>query len=388
MTLLRYARRAAVVPVPAAPEPDGMISFGSGDAYPERLPDMGDVAHLAASRFRTETMQYAPRLGIGELREWIAGYLLADGIRVTADRVIVVNGAKHGLDLACKLFVEPRDSVVVTSPTYMSALGIFRGWEVEYLEIGQDGEGMRVDELAERLGELERAGRPLPKLVYDVPEFHNPTGVTVSAPRRRALVALAQRYGLMIVEDDPYRRIRFEGAPVAPMQSVDESGCVIGLGTFAKLVAPGLRVGWVVATPEIVGRMAALKSDGGSCPLTQRLVLEYCRAGRLEPHIRDVVKTYAGHRDFMLAALARHLPGARCVVPQGGYYLWLRLPDGIDADRLAVAAARRGVRVLPASQFYATAGPATHVRLAYSYASASEIAEGVRRLAQALEEAR
>ena len=117
-------------------------------------------------------------------------------------------------------------------------------------------------------------------------------------------------------------------------------------------------------------------------------MLEYCRAGRLEPHIRDVVKTYVGHRDIMLAALARHLPGARCVVPQGGYYLWLRLPDGIRADRLAVAAARRGVRVLPASQFYATAGPATHVRLAYSYASASEIAEGVRRLAQALEEAR
>jgi len=193
---------------------------------------------------------------------------------------------------------------------------------------------------------------------------------------------------VLIVEDDPYRRIRFEGQAIPPILALDPGGRVVGLGTFAKLVAPGLRVGWVTAASEIVRKMAALKSDGGSCPLTQRLVLEYVRAGRLEPHIRDIAKIYRGHRDVMALALERSLPGTSWRMPQGGYYLWVRLPDGVTGDALARAALARGVKILPASEFYATAGPANYVRLAYSYASPVEITEGVRRLAQALEEVR
>lgn len=389
MTTRRYARRAAQVPGSAAPsEPDGVIAFASGDAYPEGLPDMGDLAQVAASAFRTETLQYAPRLGLGELREWIASYLAGDGVRVTADQIIVVNGAKHGLDLVCKLFVEPGDTIIVTSPTYMSALGIFRGWEVEYVEVGQDTEGLDAAALAERLEARRRAGQPMPKLLYDVTEFHNPTGLTTSAARRRALLELAERYDFLIVEDDPYRRIRFEGQAIPPILALDPGGRVVGLGTFAKLVAPGLRVGWVTAASEIVRKMAALKSDGGSCPLNQRLVLEYVRAGRLEPHIRDIAKIYRGHRDVMALALERALPGTSWRMPQGGYYLWVRLPDGVTGDALAPAALARGVKILPASEFYATTGPANYVRLAYSYASPSEITEGARRLALALEEVR
>ena len=385
MSLLRYAERAREVKGAAGADGMDAIWFGSGDAYPEGLPDMGDVAQLAASRFRTETLQYAPRPGLPELREWIAAYLATEGVTVRPEQVAVVNGAKHGLDLVCKLFLDPGDTVVVTTPTYMSALGIFRGWQARYLEIGQDADGMLVDDLAERLAALEHTGGAIPKLVYDVPEFHNPTGVTLSAARRRALVALAARYGMLVVEDDPYRRIRFEGAPVTPMAGLDAVR-VIGLGTFAKLVAPGLRIGWVTAPSEIVEKMTALKSDGGTCPLTQRIILEYCRAGRLEPHIVEVAKLYAGHRDVMLAALARDLPAAQWNTPSGGYYVWARLPDGMSGDRLAEAAARRGVKVLPASQFYATQGPANHIRLAFSYASPAEIIEGVQRLGEAFRE--
>ncbi len=386
---LRYASRArAVVAAPAAETPPGLIAFGSGDAYPEGLPDLGDFARTAASVYRKETLQYAPRPGLDELREWIAGYVAADGVRVGVEQVIVVNGAKHGLDLVCKLFLDPGDTVIVTAPTYMSALGIFRGYEVGYLEIGQDGEGLLVDELRAGLAALGRAGRPLPKLLYDVPEFHNPTGITLSAARRRALVETAERFGFLIVEDDPYRCIRFEGTPVPPVQSLAPAGPVIALGTFAKLVAPGLRIGWVVAPAEVVRRMAVLKSDGGSCPLTQRILLEYVRAGRLEPRLREVTTTYRAHRDVMAGALRRMLPGLRFTLPEGGYYFWVRLPDGVDADALARAAWRRGLQVLPASQFYATSGPATHLRLAYSYASPAEITEGVRRLAGALGETR
>jgi 2-aminoadipate transaminase len=225
----------------------------------------------------------------------------------------------------------------------------------------------------------------LPKLVYDVPEFHNPTGVTLSAARRQALVALAERYGVLVVEDDPYRRIRFEGEAVPPMASLG-SPWVIGFGTFAKLVAPGLRIGWVTATPEILAKVAVLKSDGGTCPLTQRIILEYCRAGHLEAHIAQVRKIYRGQRDVMLSALARALPRARWRTPSGGYYVWLRLPDEVSGDDFAASAARRGVKVLPGRQFYATSGPANHVRLAFSYASPAEIVEGVRRLGNVLSE--
>jgi 2-aminoadipate transaminase len=383
----RYARRAAQV-APASAEHDGpeVVLFASGDAYPEGFPDLGEFALRAVRDYRTETLQYAPRPGLAELREWIASWVAREGVRAAPDSIIVVNGAKHGLDLACKLFVEPGDTVVVTRPTYQSALGILRGYEVTYLEIGLDDDGIDADELAARLADRARTGAAMPKLVYDVPEFHNPTGVTMSRRRRERLLELADRYDMLVVEDDPYRWIRFEGEPVPPLAALDTRGRVLSLGTFAKLVAPGLRVGWVVATPEIVGKMGALKSDGGSCPLTQRLILEYCRAGRLEPHVRDLARTYQAHRDVMVEALRRELPEATYRVPSGGYYLWLTLPSRVDSDRLLGAALARGVRFLSGSQFFATPGPKNQLRLAYSYASPAAIAEGIRRLGHAVKE--
>jgi 2-aminoadipate transaminase len=384
----RYAARVAGLGPGGPPHGGpGVIMFGSGDAYPEALPDVSEFAHRAALQYRTETLQYAPRPGLPELREWIARHLAREGIRVDVEGILVCNGAKQGIELACKLFLDPGDAIVVTRPTYQSALGVFRGWEATFVEVGMDADGMIVDELAALLEARERRGQPAPKLVSDVPEFHNPTGVTLSRARRAALVELAQRHRMLIVEDDPYRRIRFSGEPQPPIQALDPAGCVIGLGTFAKLIAPGLRLGWAAASPEIVGRMAAMKADGGTCPLTQRILIEYCRAGRFEADIQERVTTYRAHRDVMAQAVREHLPQASFVLPQGGYYLWLRLPDGVDGDALATRAEALGVQVLPASHFHASPGPRNHVRLAYSYASPSEIVEGVRRLAQAFREA-
>lgn len=385
MTTFRFARRALGVTAPEESH-GAVISFGSGDAYPEGLPDMGDLAQAAASKFRTETMQYSPRLGLEEMREWIADAAARDGVTIGPEHVIVVNGAKNAIDLVCRVFLEAGDTVVVTAPTYKSALNIFRGYRVDYVEVGLTDEGLDVDELEARLAERARAGRPMPKFVYDVPEFHNPTGITLTAGRRRALLALADRYDLVIVEDDPYRRIRFQGEPVPPIKAFDVEGRAITIGTFAKLVAPGLRLGWVVATPEIVARISAFKADGGSCPFTQRLILEYAKAGRLEAHVREVTEIYRGQRDVMMNALERYVPDVRWRVPFGGYYLWLRLPEHMAGEALARAALARGVSILPGSDFFATSGPRNHVRLAYSHASPSEITEGVRRLGEAFRE--
>jgi 2-aminoadipate transaminase len=381
---LRYAARASrLAPGEAAHGGPGVIMFGSGDAYPEGLPDVSEFARRAAVNYRTETLQYAPRPGLPELREWVAQYLAGEGIRVDADNILICNGAKQGIELAGKLFLDPGDAIVVTRPTYQSALGVFRGWEASFVEVGMDADGMIVDELAATLADRDRRGQPAPKLVYDVPEFHNPTGVTLSRSRRAALVELARRHRMLILEDDPYRRIRFAGEPVPPIQALDPAGGVIGLGTFAKLVAPGLRLGWVAASREVVARMAAMKADGGTCPFTQRLLIEYCRAGRFDPDIGERVTTYRAHRDVMAQAVREYLPEASFDLPRGGYYLWLRLPEGVDGDALATRAEALGVQILPASQFHATPGPRNYVRLAYSYASPSQIVEGVRRLARA-----
>jgi 2-aminoadipate transaminase len=384
MTGLPFARRThGVGPSMPRPEHGGLISFEDGYAYPGGLPDLGDIAATAARAFRPETLQYAPRVGLPELREWIASYLRAEGTQVTGESVLIVNGAKQGIDLACKLFLDPGDAVVVTRPNYHSALNIFRGWDVELVEVGLDDEGLDVAELETRLHARAKGGQRTPKLLYVVPEFHNPTGVTTSRRRREAILHLAERYGILIVEDDPYRRIRFEGAAVPPLQVLDPTR-VIGLGTFSKLLAPGLRIGWVAAAPDVVRRMAALKADGGSCPLTQRMILEYCRAGRFEPHVRQMTETYARHRDAMTTALRAEVPEAIFATPSGGYYLWLRLPEVVDSDRLLDDAKRLGVDFLPGSRFYATPGPKNVLRLAYSYASPDDITEGVRRLGEAL----
>jgi 2-aminoadipate transaminase len=381
----RYARRVLELKMPSEDSAE-IISFGSGEAYPEGLPDMGDLAQKAASHYRRETMQYSAWLGLDDMREWIVEYVAHEGVKVDTDQVLVVNGAKQAIDLACRVFLEPGDVVAVTAPTYKSAVRIFRSHEANYLEVPLDEHGMDVPALAALLADRERRGQPMPKLVYDIPEFHNPTGITMSAQRRRELVALAERHQFMVMEDDPYRRIRFEGEAVPPIQAFDTGGHVIGIGTFAKLVAPGLRLGWVTAAPDVIEKLAVVKADGGSCPLTQRLIVEYVKAGRLSPHIQEVTGIYRGQRDVMLGAIRRYLPETTCRVPHGGYYIWLQLPERISGDDLAQAAIRRGVRVLPASDFYVTSGPANFVRLAFSYSSPSAITEGIRRLGDAFRE--
>src|SRR5581483_5099273 len=194
--------------------PPGTLNMCGGLAFGSTMPDISREATEAAQSFRTESLQYSGVLGLNDLRDEIAAYVASDGIVCTRDEIMVVNGAKHGIDLACRVFLEPGDQVVVTAPTYITAIAIFRSHEASFLTVEQDGDGMLTDDLEHKLREMEARGERLPKLLYDVPDFHNPSGVTLSAERRHKLVELAKRFGFVIVEDDPYRRIRFEGADV------------------------------------------------------------------------------------------------------------------------------------------------------------------------------
>jgi 2-aminoadipate transaminase len=385
------ARRAShLSPRLPAPPLAGSIAFDSGHAFPGVLPDLAiEAAGALDLRRRTETLQYAPRAGLPELREWIAQYMRADGAAVTADEILVTNGAKHALELICRLVIDEGDAVVVTAPTYFSAIPILRSFGVEFVEAPQDRSGLDVDALADILDRRTRDGKARPKLIYNVPDFHNPTGLTMPLDRRQALVALAQWHEMLIVEDSPYRKVRFEGESLPSLKSLDTDGRVLLLGTFSKLMAPGLRVGWVAAEPPLVARMAQLKTDAGSCPLTQRIILEFCAAGHLDEHTARVQAAYRSNRDRMMAAVARELPEVVHERPEGGYYLWLTLPAGVDGDELTLAAHDAGVTIIPGSKFFARAGaagghPTNHVRLAFSHAAHDEIDEGVRRLAFAL----
>lgn len=391
MEPVSYARRAAPLSatLPAAAPPDS-IAFDSGHASPLVLPDLTKEAAAALSRYRSETLQYAPRAGLPELRRWIADYMRGDGATVHSENILICNGAKHGLELVCRALLDEGDTVIVTAPTYFSAIPILRSYGVTFLEVPQDGDGMDVDALARMLDQRAREGRPRPKFIYDVPDFHNPAGVTLPLARRQALIALASRHGIAIVEDSPYRKVRFEGESVPSLKSLDAGDVVIHLGTFAKLMAPGLRVGWVAAHPALIARMALLKTDAGSCPLTQRIILEFCAAGgRLPAHIGAVQQQYRTNRDRMIAALRREAPELTFGKPLGGYYLWVSCPPMVSGDELAAAAQRAGVIVIAGSRFYANPDPAhprNRLRIAYSHASGEEIDEGVRRLTRAYDE--
>ncbi|MGY4395746.1 2-aminoadipate transaminase [Sphingomonas sp. UYAg733] len=391
MSEIRLARRAAKLstnfPAPHFPSELGpdVIPFDSGFAAPQLLPDLTEFAHAALNTHRAETLQYSPTHGQPELRGWLAGLMNEDGCALSPDHLLIVNGAKHGLELICKLLLDEGDAIVVTAPTYFTAIPIFRSFGVEFIEIGQDDDGIDIAALEVVLARRVAQGKALPKLIYNVADFHNPTGATMPIERRKALIDLADRLGIFVVEDTPYRRVRFEGETIASLKALDLTGNVFHLGTFSKLVAPGLRIGWVAAEPMLIARLIQLKADGGSSPLVQRIIYEFGRSPAFAAHIDRVQSVYRERRDRIVAAVRRELPDAVLAVPEGGYYVWLTLPPQVDGDALATDAAARGVNLIPGSKFFASSGdtatPRNHIRLSYSYATPEQIDEGVRRLA-------
>lgn len=369
----------------------GVISFDSGFAFPPLLPDLGPAAARALSTYRAESLQYSHRYGLKALREWVAQFMCAGGAQVTADDLMLVNGAKHGIDLICRLLLDYGDSIVVTAPTYFTAIPIFRTFGVEFIEIPLDAHGLNVEELAQRLELRARAGQAPPKLIYDMPDFHNPTSITMPRERREELLALAKRHGIYVVEDSPYRIVRFDGVAVSSLRELDRDDAVIHLGTFSKLIAPGLRVGWINARHDLIARLMQLKADGGSSAFVQRTVAEFCASGGFEEHALKVLHTYRAHRDRMIDAVRKELPGAITPVPEGGYYVWVTLPAHVDGDVIAARASIEGVNLIPVSRFYATGAAGTspeararrhHMRLAYSFPTLEEIDRGVAKLGQ------
>ena len=380
MTNFRFARRSAVLGKSVFDHTPGTIALNSGAAYPPCLPDVVREATEAVGTLREEAMQYAPLMGLDDLRDEICNFVAEDGVKATRENVLVTYGSKSAFDLALRTFCEAGDAVIVTRPTYMTAVHIMRTHNVRFIDIGQDDEGLDADELERKLNNMEHNAEAMPKLLFDVPDFHNPTGVTTSLVRRHKMLALAQRYNFVICEDDPYRRIRFEGEVIPSIKSMDTTGHVISLGTVSKILAPGLRIGWAIGDAGVIRRMAMQKADGGSNAFAQRIVVQLMQSNKMAKHIDEMIHHMRIHRDAMIDAFARHIPEARIRAPQGGYFLWAKLPEGTDAERLVELGIEEGVEISSGRLSFANDDPGHFIRMAYSFITPDEIEDGIARL--------
>lgn len=363
------------------------ISLTYGLADPTNFPRtelLAAAATLMADN--PAALNYAPTCPA--LIDQIAARLRAQGCAAAEENILVSYGSGQILGLLPQLFIEPGDVVLVEGPSFQGAVYKFAAAGARLITIPVDAEGLAVDALEAALIELEREGIR-PRFIYTIPTFQNPTGATMTLERRKKLVALAATYGVLVVEDDAYYDLRFEGEPLPALAALDTEGWVMRVGTFSKILAPGLRVGWAFARPEIIARLAMLKSDGESGPFLTELVARYCADGRLERHIAALNVDYRHKRDVMLAAIDREFPADVTVTrPAGGFFVWCRLPPGLSAAALLARAETRGVTFLPGTRCFANGQGDDAFRLAFSFQPAAAIAEGVALIGAALRDLR
>lgn len=372
-------RPSAVREILKVAERPDVLSFAGGLPAPELFPvEAIAEAHAAVmARDGRAALQYSTTEGFGPLREWVVARLARRGIRVGVDQVLITNGSQQGIDLTARVLLDAGDEVAVEDPSYLAALQSFTGCEARFLTVPSDDGGMDIAALEQALA----ARRP--RLIYVVPEFHNPKGTTLAGERRMHLVRLAQRFRIPILEDNPYGELRFRGEAPAPLMALDDSGLVVHLGTFSKTLAPGLRLGWLVGSPEFVRAATIVKqsTDLHTASLAQRAAAELLTWFDYDAHLVRLRATYGERCQTLLDALERNLPeGTRFTRPDGGLFVWAELPSGIDSELLLKDALSEKVAFVPGSAFFAGTSRAEMLRLNYSNRPPALIEEGMARL--------
>jgi 2-aminoadipate transaminase len=375
-----------------------IISFAGGLPAPDVFPvaRFQEACCKVLEQDASQALQYGASEGYEPLREMVARHIARYGIKAKADNVLITSGSQQALDLIGKLLINPGDRVLVEAPTYLGALQAFNVYGADYVSVPSDNDGLRTDLLEEPL----RSG---PKFMYVLPNFQNPGGTTLSEGRRQELVLLADRFGIPIVEDDPYGQLRYEDEHLTPLVVLDREnlrrddgysiGNVIYLSTFSKTLAPGLRLGWIVAPADVISKIVQLKqgADLHTSTFTQIVAYEVAKDGFLDEHVKVIRKVYRERRDVMLASLKEFFPAeVTWTYPKGGLFLWVTLPKGMDCQKLFQCALKEKVAFVPGDSFYAGNGFAEeglrHFRLNFSYGQPEQIREGVRRLSLALKQ--
>jgi 2-aminoadipate transaminase len=342
-----------------------------------------------AQESAAEALQYGPTEGFEEMVDCILQVMGAEGMHPDPQDVIVTTGGQQAIDLVAKTLVDPGDVIVCEAPTYPGAVPVFCSYQADVVQIDCDEDGMRIDDLEEVLGELDGEGRR-PKFVYTVPSFQNPAGVTMSLERRRRLIELARSREMLLVEDNPYGLLRFGGEPISPLYQLEGGDFVIYIGTFSKILSPGIRLGWAVAPPPVMEKIVLGKQAADLCTstLTQYFVREYFAEGRWREYVESLAQLYRARRDVMVAALRESFPPqATWTEPQGGLFVWATLPDFIDTGDLLARALRDDVAFVPGQAAYVEDGRGRNsMRLNFSGVGEEEIREGVRRIGKVIAE--
>ncbi len=352
-----------------------VISFAAGIASVDTIPAQafeGIENELMASR---ERLLVSPVSGFYSLRKAISSFMQKRSCFCQPSEVMILSGSQQGIDLITRAFINPGDVVVIEEPSFFPAIQSFRLAGAKIMAVPMDGEGMDVGILEQLLSRYQ------PKLIYTMPVFHNPCGVSMSMDRRIRLLELAGQYGIPILEDDPYSELSYEARAMSPLKSMDQNGHVIYLSTFSKTISPGLRLGWMCASKKLISQLSGIRqlTDLHSSCISQQIVERFMNSGEMEHHLAFIRREYQERRDIMIEALNRYAPpGLSWNRPEGGYYLWCRLPEGVTASELTAKAAAGGVAVLPGVP--ACLSPQKgegHIRLNYTYPPKDRIADGI-----------
>jgi len=379
--VMRSSAMRDLMAITARPE---VISLAGGLPDTSSFPPESFAAQMTriAQESSAEALQYGPTEGFDRTKKCIRELMAAEGMEPDPDDVIVTTGGQQAIDLVTKTLVDPGDPVICEGPTYPGAVPVFCSYEADTHQVEMDADGMLVDELEALLDRLEAEGRR-PKFIYSVPSFQNPAGVSLSAERRRRLVEIAREREVLVVEDNPYGLLRYEGEPLPPLYQLDGGDYVIYIGTFSKVLSPGIRLGWCVAPPPVMEKIVLGKQAADLCTstLTQYFVSEYFAEGRWREYIDNLVGIYRSRRDAMLEALERYFPEqAEWTEPGGGLFVWATLPDYIDTGDLLAKALREDVAFVPGSAAYVDGRGSSSMRLNFSGSNEAEISEGIRRI--------
>ena len=381
---MRASEIRALFSVASRPE---VVSLAGGMPYIGGLPleELGAMAQRLIVEQGEVALQYGSGQGDEGLREQITQVMALEGISAHPDDVVVTTGSQQALDLVSTVFLDPGDVVVAEAPSYVGALGVFRAHEADVVHVPMDADGLIPEALDSTLGELAAAGKRV-KFLYTVPNFHNPGGVTLTLERRPQVVEICQRHGVLILEDNPYGLLGFDSEPLPAMRSMSEDG-VIYLGSFSKTFAPGYRVGWAVAPHAVREKLvlaseAAILSPSNASQLAIRAYLEHFD---WQGQIKKFREQYRERRDAMISALEEHIPEASWNVPDGGFYVWVKLPEGLDAKSMLPRAVTARVAYVAGTAFYADGQGRDYMRLSFCYPTPERIREGVRRLATVID---
>jgi 2-aminoadipate transaminase len=368
-----------------------IISFAGGLPNPQSFPiqDLKSITQTVLNNHGKVALQYGATQGINELREVLVERSIKEGMKgdVSLENIMITSGSQQALDAVGKIFLNPGDIAIVGLPSYLGGINAFRSYEANLIGVPLDKEGMQTDLLEEKLKELIKQDQPV-KFIYTVPTFQNPAGTVMPESRRKKLVDIAHEYNLVIIEDDPYGKLRYDTSAVKPIKAFDDEGRVIYMSTFSKILAPGFRLAWIVAPEDVMRKMALCKQAQDLCTagFSQYIAYEFMKSGLLDLHIMRICEMYKPKRDIMMDSMKKYFPeGYLCNKPNGGMFAWVTLPKEVDTEAMFLDAFKEKVAYVHGKAFCVDGGGSSSMRLNFSYSTNEQLETGMRRLGAVIE---